>query len=35
MLETINYVQFENGVDISYLLQNINMNINFKNKSKE
>ena len=33
MLVTINSVQFENGVDISYLLQNINMNINFKNKN--
>ena len=33
MMETINYVQFENDVDISYLYQNINMNINFKNKN--
>ena len=29
--ETINYTQFEPGVDIAYLLQTINMGINFKN----
>lgn len=33
IMETINYTQFENGVDISYLLQNINMGINFKNQN--
>ena len=34
--ETINYTQFEPGVDISYLLQNINMGmgINFKNNNQ-
>ena len=33
VLETINYTQFEPGVDISYLLHNINqMNTNFQDK---